>query len=75
MKLFESSRGNRGDHRARLLCPLSGRQGAHLNSVTRIRKERPVDTIKGVWGLAPSRGVGAEPPQDTVARKLAEETA
>ncbi len=36
---------------------------------------RPVGTVKGVWGLAPSRGVGAEPPQDTVALELAEERA
>lgn len=70
-----SSRGTRADPRARVspTGPLSGWQGAPTGEAT--RKERPVDTIKGVWGLAPGRGVGAEPPQDTVARKVAEEKA
>ncbi|GLY69449.1 hypothetical protein Atai01_60680 [Amycolatopsis taiwanensis] len=71
-----SHRGSQTDHSARRRqAPLSGRQGAKVKDLTRGCQERPVDTIKGVWGLAPSRGVGAEPPQDTVARELAEEGA
>lgn len=60
--------------RARRLFRLSGRQrSARPDDVTRARKKRPGDTVKGVWGLSRVGGVGAEPPQDTVARKPAEE--
>ncbi|GLY68996.1 hypothetical protein Atai01_56150 [Amycolatopsis taiwanensis] len=71
-----SRRSKQGDQHAR--APKARYRGGGapcVEHVTRSRMERPVDTIKGVWGLAPSWGVGAEPPQGRVARKLAEETA
>jgi hypothetical protein len=46
------ARGYQGDHRARLFCPLSGRQGAPPLQVTCAGKERPVDTIAGARKVA-----------------------
>jgi hypothetical protein len=42
-----SSRGTQDDHMARpgRKAPLSGRQGALVDEVTRLREERPADTI------------------------------
>ncbi|GLY64444.1 hypothetical protein Atai01_10630 [Amycolatopsis taiwanensis] len=62
MTLPVASRGNHGDHRARAFVPLSGRRGAHVVDLTRPSMQRFVDTVKGVWGLAPSRGCGGGAP-------------
>lgn len=40
-----ASRGCQAGHHARHLFPLSGRQGALLDDVSRVGQERPVDTI------------------------------
>jgi hypothetical protein len=52
MTALRSTRGCRGDYRARPFFPLSGRQGAHSRDVMCVGKERPVDTIAGARRLA-----------------------
>jgi hypothetical protein len=49
---LESVRGCQGDHGARRLVPLSGRQGVNALDVTFTEQERPVDTIAGARELA-----------------------
>jgi hypothetical protein len=45
-------RGRQSNHRARRLCPLAGRQGAHRSCVRCAGEEHPVDTIAGARKLA-----------------------
>ncbi len=50
---MKPTRGWQGDHRARRRqAPLSGRQGASVDDVIRVRQERPVDTIAVARKLA-----------------------
>jgi hypothetical protein len=53
--MIVSRRGSLGDHRARRLVPLSGRQGARPLQVMYVREERPVDTIAGARKVAEER--------------------
>lgn len=52
MATLVSAHSSQGDHNARSLFPLSGRQGAKLDDVTRAGGECPVDTIAVARKLA-----------------------